>query len=483
MTKAEVSPLPIRPEPKADPLAVDAPRREEEFAELVEKLHEAHEMIDAIRRGGVDSLVIGPPGEERVYDLSGKDSAYRFIVEGMNEGAATVDDHGAILYANPRLATLTGRPVDELVGSTALELTTQEYRESFAHLLDVGTGDSVRGELDLACADGATLPIVMDVSALDADGSHVRFLVMSDRARRPAPRGLAEPAEPLEPHEPSRARETMSQRISDDAPTGLAHIDAAGEHRAEPELGPLPSDLEARVQSRTIDLRRADRSLEPITDSATHALRTLSRSLSTFSEALTDDYADRLDAVGRAYAERIRWGADRMDQVVDDLTQLAGLSQARLRLETVDLSAEVTALAEELQRGEPDWHVRFVIDAGVTARTDLVLIRSTLEHLLGNARRFTIGRDNASVEFGTIRVDDASICCYVRDNGVGFDPAEADDLFVPFRRLRPTRRSGSGVGLAGVRRIVERLGGRIWAEGALDRGAAFFFTLDAEKAG
>jgi len=571
-----VSSAPSQPVPGDGEVAAVVPRSDEEFDELVAKLHEAHQMIDAIRRGGVDSLVIGPPGEEHVYDLSGTDSTYRFIVERMNEGAATVDDHGAILYANARLGSMIGCPAQQLIGTPTLELITQEHREAFAHLLDVGPGGSARGELELARADGTTVPSAVAVTALDVEGTHLRFLLMSDH-------GALSPArqEHAGSHETNRPSDDVYQRLFDDAPIGIAHVDAGGrilrvnaqlcqitgygerelcsrgiedithaddwaaehaamerltsgvvetfrtqprfvtkgagavllevagahvrktngdaasmvmtfrelangtraEPEAQPEAQPARSDLEAGPP-RAADVQRRDVNMESITDSAAHALRTLSRSLGGFSEALVDEYADRLDTVGRAYANHIERGVQRMDQLADGVVELTRLSRARLHLETLDLSAEVRAIATELQRVEPAWRVDFVIADAVTARADVVLMRAALEQLLDNARRSTAGREEAHIEFGTIAVDDAPTCCYIRDNGVGFDPSDADALFLPFQQSQPNREwAGSGVGLAGVRQIVERHGGRIWAEGAVDRGATFFFTLDAENAG
>jgi light-regulated signal transduction histidine kinase (bacteriophytochrome) len=148
----------------------------------------------------------------------------------------------------------------------------------------------------------------------------------------------------------------------------------------------------------------------------------------------------------------------------------------------VDLSAEVTRIAEELQRAAPDRLDCFTIQPGVRAPADRVLIRTVLENLVGNAWKFTSRQDDAAIEFGTTEVPDAPVCCYVRDNGAGFDPAYADKLFQPFQRLHSASEfPGTGVGLASVRQIVERHGGHVWAQGAVGQGATFYFTLDAEE--
>ena len=132
-----------------------------------------------------------------------------------------------------------------------------------------------------------------------------------------------------------------------------------------------------------------------------------------------------------------------------------------------------------MQRGS-DRSVRFVIERPVQARADHALIRTVLQNLLENAWKFTARRDDATIEFGTTPAEDATVSCYVRDNGAGFDPAYADQLFQPFKRLHSAGDfPGTGVGLASVRQIVERHGGRVWAEGAVGEGATFHFTLEA----
>jgi light-regulated signal transduction histidine kinase (bacteriophytochrome) len=161
--------------------------------------------------------------------------------------------------------------------------------------------------------------------------------------------------------------------------------------------------------------------------------------------------------------------------------QLTRVARAEMNLQQCDLGAEVARIAEDLQRDGPDRHVRFVIQRPVQVRADRSLIRTVLENLVGNAWKFTSRRDDALIEFGTAPAGEASACCYVRDNGAGFDAAYVGKLFTPFERLHSAGEyPGTGVGLASVKQIVERHGGRAWAEGAVGAGATFYFTLDAE---
>ena len=239
-------------------------------------------------------------------------------------------------------------------------------------------------------------------------------------------------------------------------------------------------DATARLRVR--ELERSSQSLDSFIYSLSHDLRAPLRALSGYSGALLEEYGGVLGEEGRGYAERIVAVSGQMARLIDHLLQLSRISRADLHLEPVDLGGEAAQIAEEIQRRDPRRRVSFAIDQPVQARADRRLIRTVLQNLLDNAWKFTSGRDDASIEFGTVPGGDAAVCCYVRDNGAGFDPAYAGKLFQPFQRLHAADEfPGAGTGLASVRQIVERHGGRVWAEGAVGAGATFYFTLDGKE--
>jgi light-regulated signal transduction histidine kinase (bacteriophytochrome) len=237
------------------------------------------------------------------------------------------------------------------------------------------------------------------------------------------------------------------------------------------------------LQRLNADLERSNRDLQSFATSIAHDLRTPLRALAGYSAALMEDCADGLGDAGRDYAERIEAASEHMGQVLDDLLQLSALGQAGFIMQRVDLGAEVASIAAELQRESPGRRVRFTIQRPAWVLADRPLIRAALRNLLDNAWKFTSRTDDALIEFGTMPAGDARVCCYVRDNGAGFDPAYVDKLFTPFQRLHTTREfPGTGIGLASVRQIVDRHGGRAWAQGAVGEGATFYFTLAAGEA-
>ncbi len=253
--------------------------------------------------------------------------------------------------------------------------------------------------------------------------------------------------------------------------------------RATQEIQALNASLEQRVQERTLNLERANRNMEDFTYSIAHDLRTPLRGISGFAEVLADDYGDRLDELGREYTARIQAGCTRMATLTDSLLHLSRVTQTTMNLQDVDLSAEVTAICDQLRARDPGRAVRVTVQEGVRATADRSLILTVLESLLDNAWKFTARSDDTSIEFATVPVDDAPLCCYVRDNGVGFDPLHAAKLFQPFQRLHDADEfPGTGIGLASVHRIIERHGGRIWAESSIDSGATIYFTLNPKDA-
>jgi PAS domain S-box-containing protein len=673
------------------------------ITELRAQLREAVDTIEAIRGGGVDSLVIGLPGREQVFTLASADRTYRLIVEAMSEGAATISPRGVILDVNPRLSLMTGQPGTQLTGASVLDLVPGASRPELARLLDVGPGGSTRGEIELNGPDGTTVPVLLAVGGFDLDGMLLRCLVLTDvtaqraaedrsdaalealreqntvleqvqeenRAAAAYNRSLIEaspdPLVTIDPAgaitdvnsateratgycradllgaefsdyftEPDTARAVYEQAfrggdvrdcplelrhrdghttsvlynasvysqpsgrvlgvfaaarditqikraqgalresekwlraVFDNAPVGIEEVSPSGEfvrvnrrfcqitgytaeelrsrriqdithpddldaspaglqrliagelntdafekrylrkdgdvvwaevsyaavrdpdgnpvlivgvarditaqRAAEAKVGALNAGLEAR----TTELEQANGSLEAFSYSVSHDLRAPLRTLSGYSEVLLEDYGDRLDETGRGHLDRIQAASERMARLIDDLLQLARVSRVQMNLAPVDLFAEAAAIATELQSRDPGRRVRFTIGDGVRVMADRGLIRTVVQNLIENAWKFTAKDDDAIIEFASTACEDGRVCCYVRDNGAGFDPAYAAKLFKPFERLHPaTDFPGTGIGLASVARIVERHGGRVWADGTVGGGATFYFTLAA----
>ncbi|MGH9683500.1 MAG: sensor histidine kinase [Candidatus Acidiferrales bacterium] len=240
--------------------------------------------------------------------------------------------------------------------------------------------------------------------------------------------------------------------------------------------------LEEEMDIRNAQLEAANQELEAFSYSVSHDLRAPLRGIDGFSQALLEDYGGKMDETAKGHLSRVRAGAQRMAQLIDDLLNLSRVTRAPISRETVDLSATARTIAEELRSISPRREVEVLVEPGIEAGADPQLLRIALENLIGNAWKFTSKRDRARIEFGCHRGEVPAY--FVRDNGAGFDPAYSNRLFGAFQRLhRMEEFPGTGVGLASVKRIIRRHGGRVWAEAAVDKGATFYFTLEPQPSG
>jgi PAS domain S-box-containing protein len=235
--------------------------------------------------------------------------------------------------------------------------------------------------------------------------------------------------------------------------------------------------LNEALKSHAAELEASNKELEAFTYSVSHDLRAPVRKIEGFSRALLEDYAEAIDEQGQDYLKRLRGAADKMKQLIEDLLNLSHLTRAEMKREETDLGALAQTIAEDLQKSQPERKAEFKIDKKLVAKVDRRLFEIALENLLGNAWKFTSTQPEARIEF-TATEENGEMVYLVRDNGVGFDMTYADRLFIPFQRLHSTDEfPGTGIGLATVKRIIDRHGGRIWVEGGVEKGATFFFTL------
>lgn len=260
---------------------------------------------------------------------------------------------------------------------------------------------------------------------------------------------------------------------------GLSILRQGSESRAIATIRDVTERMRAQreIEQLNDSLKTQNEELEAFSYSVSHDLRTPLRSIEGFSQLVEKRYAERLDTTGIDYLQRIRRATVRMGDLIDDLLQLSRVSRTEIKPRYINLSAMAEEVLQANAESEPERKVEWEVEPELHTVADPVLLRAVLENLLGNAWKYSATREQARITVSAAEQDGEAVFC-VRDNGVGFDMRYADKLFGAFQRLHgPEEFEGTGIGLSTVQRIVQRHGGRIWAESEPDRGARFYFTL------
>ncbi len=381
---------------------------------------------------------------DRYRRLQAEHARFERLVNLSPDGILIAEGGGNICLVNPAMLRLLGHEAPEaMVGQPILSFLASDeigkYAAAFDDVMASPTA-AVSFETGLQRADGSILPVDIHAGYFDWDGRPAVQLIVRDITGR------------------VRAEQARQQ--------------------AEREIRLMNEELERRVRERTAQLEAANSELESFSYSVSHDLRAPLRTVDGYSQALLEDGACLLDETGRQHINRIRSASQRMAHLIDGLLSLSRLSRTEMQVEPLSLSALARSITQELQQREPKRKVEFVIAEGLEARADARLMQAALENLLGNAWKYTSRHSRARIEFGAQPQASGQQVFFVREDGAGFDMACADRLFVAFQRLHTAPEfAGDGIGLATVRRIIHRHGGRVWAEGAPEQEATFYFSL------
>ncbi|MEO5695370.1 MAG: PAS domain S-box protein [Usitatibacter sp.] len=379
-------------------------------------------------------------------ESSRSEARFRAMMEAAPDAMVVVDARGTIVVLNLRAEKQFGYKRDELIGQQVTQIIPHGFTERLiagddataSEVLEQCMGAGL--ELMARRKDGSEFPIELMLSPLESAGVKLVTAAIRDiSVRKAAEAVLLEKVEELD--------------------------------RSNEELAQFASQAAA-----------ANKELEAFAYSVSHDLRAPLRTLDGFSQVLLEDYSDKLDDEGRDSLARIRAASQRMGALIDDMLALSKVTRRPIAMSETNLSAMASEILQDLRHGQPPRRVDFVVAPAMVASTDAHLMRIVLVNLLGNAWKFTSKRAQARIEFGLLHQDGRDVY-FVRDDGAGFDPAYASTLFGAFQRMHNADEfEGTGIGLATVQRIIHRLGGQVWADAAIDKGATFYFSLSPAEA-
>ncbi len=422
-----------------------------QIRELRVQLREVNETLEAIRSGGVDALVVSAPEGDRIYTLRSAEQVYRVLVEQMEEGAATCLHDGTVLYSNRRLAHMLKMPMERLVGMNVQVLVAPGERPGLAnmlHNLETGLLVFARAEFTLQAADGAAVPAQLAINMIQPEGAPIFCLVASDMTERKA----AEEAL-------RRSRDELEHRVLE----RTAELQAANE------------ELEVNAE----ELRRSNEELKSFAYVASHDLQEPLRMVSGFLQLLQRQYGVHLDAKGNEYIGFAVDGAQRMSQLITDLLAYSRVERMGQPFKPTDAQQALTHALAALRAGIEEAGAAITHDDLPTVGADPTQLVQLLQNLIGNAIKFRHPERSCRVHIGA-KLQDGQWIFWVRDNGIGIDPKQHERVFVIFQRLHTREKyPGTGIGLAICKKIVERHGGRIWAESNPGEGSTFCFTMPA----
>lgn len=364
-------------------------------------------------------------------ELVKSEKRYRNTLDKMLEGVQIIGFDWKYIYVNDALAKQAKYPKEELIGYTMMEkypgIENTDLFQNFEQCFKERVPIHVENEF--------TFP----------DGSTGWF----ELSFQPVPEGVF-----------------------------VLSVDITQRKHQEEEIRQLNESLEHKVIERTAELNAVNKELAAFSYSVSHDLRAPLRTLDGFSLALLEDYEDALDETGKNYLHRIRTGSQQMAQLIEDMLTLSRVTRTEVSIGNINLSEIVKQIAANLVETQPRENVFFAIKDNIYAVADERLIRIALENLIGNAYKFTSKREFTKISFGIEQQDEETVY-FVRDNGVGFDMAYSEKLFGAFQRFHSVQEfEGTGIGLATVQRVINRHGGKIYAESQVGEGTTFYFTLN-----
>lgn len=366
-----------------------------------------------------------------------REELFRSTFNNAAIGMGVTDKHGVIQKVNSSLCDILGFSESELIGQSTMDFVhTAHLRKNLRNISTLLSGDRhyFHSEEKYKNKKGDTVWCILSVSVvLDKHGNPSNYIGQL--------------------------------------------TDITDKKSIELKLEALNLNLEKKVKERTQQLEYANKELEAFSYSVSHDLRAPLRAIDGFSQVVLEDFSESLDATGKDYLHRVRSASQKLSRLIDHFLTLAKVSRANISKKTVNISDIAKNVLEILRTNDPEKNVTIHIEENLRVQADPYLIKTVIQNLFENAWKYTSLKKEAVIEFGKLQKNQQDIY-YIKDNGAGFDMKLYDQLFQPFKRLHHEKEyTGSGIGLATVKRIVGRHNGVIWAESEIGSGSIFYFTL------
>jgi PAS domain S-box-containing protein len=444
--------------------------------DLQRRLADAEETLRAIRNGEVDGLVVSTECGKQIYTVEGANTPYRFLVEEMNEGALMLLEDGTIVYANTRFAELTGEPLEAVTGSFVQRFFSEV--EKVTGSIKRANSGGIREELQLKVKEGPPRTVQFSLFPLHPGNSDGFAAVITDLTRQKvAERELRNSADQLETRVRNRTSElTRANEILVGEMIERKRVEAQL-REAEALLSQKALHLEKLVQERTVSLAEMVAELEAFSYSMVHDLRAPLRAMDGFAKLLEEEFSDTVGDRGKDYIRRIVGAARRLDELIQDALNYTKIAGGNLRTEPVETDTVVREIIESypnLRAHRHNIHIQSPLPAVVA---NPALLTQCIANLLDNGVKFVLPGKTPQIKISSACKRDI-VRLNFRDNGIGIQPSARDRIFQMFERLHgPQQYEGTGIGLAIVRKGVERMGGKTGVDSTLGEGSCFWIEL------
>jgi len=468
-------------------LLAETEKLNKDKAALKQQLREAKISIDGIKTGNIDALVIAQEKALKVYTESTADKPYRILIEKMHEGAVTLHADRTILYCNSYFANMVNLPLQKVIGTIFDKFIDNTAKGFIETLFKQGSADTLKKEVYIHSGSGKKIPVLMTADAMSLDNVFVLGIILTDLTEQNENQEILK-QRTKELEEKNKELEIANRQLGFQieekgkraAELVIADKEVVIQHEEKEKRAAelIIADKEIVIQHEEKEKQvAANEELESFSYSVSHDLRTPLRHINGFIDLLVKNNSPQLDEAGIRYLNTISESSHEMESLIDALLTFSRFSRAELVQTKINSKNLVTQVINTFNEDIASRNIEINISELPDTMGDETLINQVWVNLISNAIKYSRKKEKAVIDIGS-KIENDKTIFFIKDNGAGFDMKYADKLFGVFQRLHRAKDfEGIGIGLANVNRIITRHGGKCWAEGEVNKGATFFFSL------